>query len=111
MSTSGATTALSGQIAYGMLLDAGFPASTISTLQPATAHHIISKKILFSQFEDIRKEQQVEQAAERLSAEVAADGKKKSEQDAPSAVVVTKSTAVFSKHHIGASPNLQRVKI
>ncbi|KAF4046908.1 hypothetical protein GN244_ATG00635 [Phytophthora infestans] len=46
------------------LLDAGFPPSAISTLQPAAAQKIITEKITFVQFEELQKQQQVEQAAE-----------------------------------------------
>ena len=47
------------------LVDAGFPLSAISSLQPAVAQHIIATKMTFAQFEELQKQQQVEQAAER----------------------------------------------
>ncbi|KAK1944491.1 hypothetical protein P3T76_004403 [Phytophthora citrophthora] len=46
------------------LLDAGFPPSAISILQPAMAQKIIADKITFVQFEEQQK-QEVEQAGER----------------------------------------------
>ncbi|KAE9004986.1 hypothetical protein PR003_g3546 [Phytophthora rubi] len=46
------------------LLDAGFPPSAISTLQPATAQKIIADQLTFAQFEEQQKQQQVQEAAE-----------------------------------------------
>lgn len=46
------------------LLDAGFPPSAISTLQPAVAQKIIADKVTFVQFEELQK-QEVEQVGER----------------------------------------------
>ncbi|KAF4324481.1 hypothetical protein G195_001414 [Phytophthora kernoviae 00238/432] len=46
------------------LVDAGFPTSAISTLQPAVAQKIIADKVTYVQFEDQQKEEQVKQAAE-----------------------------------------------
>ncbi|EGZ19174.1 hypothetical protein PHYSODRAFT_557030 [Phytophthora sojae] len=47
------------------LVDAGFPPSAISTLQPAVAQKIIADKLTFAQFEEQQKQQQVQGAAER----------------------------------------------
>ncbi|OWZ04877.1 hypothetical protein PHMEG_00023146 [Phytophthora megakarya] len=46
------------------LLDAGFPPSSISTLQPAVAQKIIADQITFAQFEQLQK-QQMEEVGER----------------------------------------------
>ena len=43
-------------------MDAGFPASAIATLQPATAQKIIAGKITFEKFEELQKLRQVEEA-------------------------------------------------
>uniref|UniRef100_M4B657 Uncharacterized protein n=1 Tax=Hyaloperonospora arabidopsidis (strain Emoy2) TaxID=559515 RepID=M4B657_HYAAE len=44
------------------LMDAGFPASAIATLQPATAQKIIAGKVTFEKFEELQKLRQVEEA-------------------------------------------------
>ncbi|KAG7383340.1 hypothetical protein PHYPSEUDO_003720 [Phytophthora pseudosyringae] len=64
------------------LLDAGFPPSAISTLQPAVAQKLIADKLSFAQFEELQKQQQVEQAAERAKQAL------KQEQQQPSALVM-----------------------
>ncbi|KAG6966220.1 hypothetical protein JG688_00006849 [Phytophthora aleatoria] len=80
------------------LLDAGFPPSAISTLQPAAAQKIIADKITFVQFEELQKQQQVELAAERAKqslrqeeqSKLAASKEAEQEHDqaAPSAALV-----------------------
>jgi hypothetical protein len=60
------------------LLDAGFPPSAISTLQPAAAQKILVDKVSFAQFEELQKQQQVAQAAE--SAKKALEQEEKEQQ-------------------------------
>ncbi|KAG2810183.1 hypothetical protein PC116_g20365 [Phytophthora cactorum] len=80
------------------LLDAGFPPSAISTLQPAAAQKIIADKITFVQFEELQKQQQVELAAERAKQALrqeeqsklaaAKEAEQEHDQAAPSAALV-----------------------
>uniref|UniRef100_H3GQD3 Uncharacterized protein n=1 Tax=Phytophthora ramorum TaxID=164328 RepID=H3GQD3_PHYRM len=50
------------------LLDAGFPPSAISKLPPAAAQKVIADKVSYAQFEELQKQQQVEQAAQQAKA-------------------------------------------
>ncbi|POM61453.1 hypothetical protein PHPALM_29525 [Phytophthora palmivora] len=63
------------------LLDAGFPPSAISTLQPAAAQKVIADKTTFAQFEQLQK-QQVQEAGERAKQAL-------KQEDQQSALVMT----------------------
>ncbi|GMF60532.1 unnamed protein product [Phytophthora fragariaefolia] len=95
------------------LVDAGFPPSAISTLQPAVAQKIIADKLSFAQFEEQQKQQQVQEAAERakqalkqeqeqqnqqsvalVAADETQDTQQQQQESAPSAALVVQQETI-----------------
>ncbi|KUF84709.1 hypothetical protein AM587_10003122 [Phytophthora nicotianae] len=83
------------------LLGAGFPPSAISTLQPAAAQKIIADKITFVQFEELQKQQHVEEAAE--------SAKEALKQEEQSALVAAKEKQESEHEHEPAVPSVALV--
>ncbi|CAH0477991.1 unnamed protein product [Peronospora belbahrii] len=77
------------------LIDAGFPSSAISSLQPAVAQKVIAEKVTFAKFQELQNQHQVEEAAKRAKQML----QQEEEQDQQKSVLVVANKQQEVKQH------------